>query len=68
MVLGLMVTTVLDVSIELGIWSVKKVGNGLYYLMYGDTEEKKEKELKEEMQDLKNEIQNLKEVIEKKEN
>lgn len=67
MVLGLLVTTVLDVSFEVGIWSLKKMGNGIYYLVYGNQEEEKEKELKEEMLALKNEIHNLKEVIEKKE-
>ena len=65
MVFGFLVTSVLDITVEITIWSLKKIGNGVYYLVYNDEEVEKEKELKEEVLALKNEIHELKEVLEK---
>lgn len=71
MVLGYIIATGIETVVELGFWSMRKVGSGLYYYYYGDEEEEKEKEkekngiqmTEEEIKELRKEIGELKDLL-----
>jgi valyl-tRNA synthetase len=62
MVVGTILTTTLDVTLNLTIWTVKKVYNGVYYFVYGD--EPEDRKLKKELTEVKKELENIKIILE----
>ena len=62
MVVGTIITTTLDVTLNLTIWTVKKVYNGVYYFVYGD--EPEDRKLKKELTQVKKELENIRTLIE----
>ena len=72
MVLGYFIATGIETIVELGFWSVRKVGSGLYYYYYGEEEKEDDKNnniqmTEEEIKELRNEISELKDLIKCKE-
>ena len=71
MVLGYILATGIETIVELGFWSVRKVGSGIYYYYYGNEEEEKVKKriqmTDEEIKELRKEIGELKDLIKCKE-
>lgn len=72
MVLGYFIATGIETIIELGFWSVRKVGSGLYYYYYGEEEKEEKKDshiqmTEEEIKELRKEISELKDLIKCKE-
>lgn len=67
MVLGYIIATGIETIVELGFWSVRKVGSGIYYYYYGNEEEEKVKNsiqmTDEEIKELRKEIGELKDLI-----
>ena len=69
MVLGYILATGIETIVELGFWSVRKVGSGIYYYYYGE-EEKKDSHIQmteEEIKELRKEIVELKDLLKGKE-
>lgn len=62
MVVGTIITTTLDVTLNLTLWTVKKVYNGVYYFVYGD--EPEDRKLKKELTQVKKELENIRTLIE----
>ncbi len=72
MVLGYILATGIETIVELGFWSVRKVGSGLYYYYYGEEEKEDDKNnniqmTEEEIKELRKEISELKDLIKCKE-
>ena len=72
MVLGYILATGIETIVELGFWSVRKVGSGLYYYYYGEEEKEDDKKnniqmSEEEIKELRKEISELKDLIKCKE-
>ena len=72
MVLGYILATGIETVVELGFWSVRKVGSGLYYYYYGEEEKEDDKNnniqmTEEEIKELRKEISELKDLIKCKE-
>lgn len=67
MVLGYILATGIETIVELGFWSVRKVGSGIYYYYYGNEEEEKVKNsiqmTDDEIKELRKEIGELKDLI-----
>ena len=62
MVVGTIITTTLDVTLNLTLWTAKKLYNGVYYLVYGD--EPEDRKLKKELTQVKKELENIRTLIE----
>lgn len=62
MVVGTIITTTLDVTLNLTLWTAKKLYNGVYYFVYGD--EPEDRKLKKELTQVKKELENIRTLIE----
>lgn len=62
MVVGTIITTTLDVTLNLTLWTAKKLYNGVYILIYGD--ESEDRKLKKELTQVKKELENIRTLIE----
>ena len=72
MVLGYILATGIETIVELGFWSVRKVGSGVYYYYYGEEEKVDEKKnsiqmTDDEIKELRKEISELKDLLKGKE-
>lgn len=68
MVFGYFIATGIETLIELGFWSIRKVGSGIYYYYYGEQEEKNGIQMtEEEIKELRKEIGELKDLLKVKE-
>ena len=68
MVLGYILATGIETIVELGFWSIRKVGSVVYYSYYGEEEEKNGIQMtEEEIKELRKEIGELKELLKCKE-
>lgn len=72
MVLGYILATGIETIVELGFWSVRKVGSGIYYYYYGEQEKEDEKKnniqmTDDEIKELRKEISELKDLLKGKE-
>ena len=64
MVLGYFIATGIETLIELGFWSIRKVGSLVYYSYYGEEEEKNGIQMtEEEIKELRKEIGELKDLL-----
>ena len=64
MVFGYFIATGIETLIELGFWSIRKVGSLVYYSYYGEEEEKNGIQMtEEEIKELRKEIGELKELL-----
>ena len=64
MVLGYFIATGIETTVELGFWLVRKTASGLYYMVYGETEDNN-KISDSEISELRKEISELKDLISK---
>ena len=69
MVFGYIIATGIETLIELGFWSIRKVGSVVYYSYYGEEEKEKNgiQMTEEEIKELRKEISELKDLIKCKE-
>ena len=64
MVFGYFIATGIETLIELGFWSIRKVGSLVYYSYYGEEEEKNGIQMtEEEIKELRKEIGELKDLL-----
>ena len=65
MVFGYFIATGIETLIELGFWSIRKVGSVVYYSYYGEEEEEKNgiQMTEEEIKELRKEIGELKDLL-----
>ena len=65
MVFGYFIATGIETLIELGFWSIRKVGSLVYYSYYGEEEEEKNgiQMTEEEIKELRKEIGELKDLL-----
>lgn len=65
MVFGYIIATGIETLIELGFWSIRKVGSVVYYSYYGEEEEEKNgiQMTEEEIKELRKEIGELKDLL-----
>ena len=69
MVFGYLLGTGIETILELGFWSLKKVGSALYYSYYGENEEKDSTTIQmtdDEIKELRKEIVELKDLLKEK--
>ena len=65
MVFGYFIATGIETLIELGFWSIRKVGSVVYYSYYGEEEKEKNgiQMTEEEIKELRKEIGELKDLL-----
>lgn len=63
MVMGYLIATGIETVLELGFWSVRKVGSALYYAVYGSEEESTIQMSDSEIKELRKEISELKDLL-----
>ena len=63
MVMGYLIATGIETVLELGFWSVRKVGSALYYAVYGGEEESTIQMSDSEIKELRKEISELKDLL-----
>ena len=63
MVLGYFIATGIETAIELGFWSVRKIGSAIYWSFYGDEPKKEIQMTDDEIKELRKEISELKDLL-----
>jgi len=66
MVFGYFIATGIETLIELGFWSIRKMGSVVYYSYYGEEKEEEKNAIQmteEEIKELRKEIGELKDLL-----